>query len=456
LETIRLLFALAVQKDWEIRQIDVKTAYLNGELDEEIYMEPPEGYQVPEGHVLLLKKALYGLKQAGRQWYKRLRDAVSKFDLKPLANDPHTYVAHKVVNGIKCTLILPVYVDDLLPIGDKILCDEFELWIPEYFEVTIAGDVSLFLGVHVNRNRTADPPFLSLNQETFAKEIVNRLGHQDNKYYKTPLSSNEKLIKFDGRASKETVNAYQTSIGCLMYLMLGTRPDLAYAVGKLARYASNPSTDHVKAVTRMVSYVRGNSDLRLRYTRPNHDIALNPTGYTDSDWASDMDDSRSTAGYVFLLGNAAFSWYSKKQGHISTSTADAEYTALFRGGEQAFWMRQFYHQIGTPLTDPILLYCDNESAIAIAKSEGTHSKSKAIRIETHVVRDRIRRHEIEVENVSSKTNIADILTKSLPHDLFVSHRDILGFEGSVNPSASSLTQGDISSDISHYDDATLF
>jgi ATP sulfurylase len=119
-------------------------------------------------------------------------------------------------------------------------------------------------------------------------------------------------------------------------------------------------------------------------------------------------------------------------------------------------MRQFYYQIGTPLTDPIFLYCDNESAIAIAKGKGTHSKSKAIRIETHTIRDRIRRHEIEVENVSSKTNIADILTKSLPHDLFVSHRDKLGFEGSFNPSASSFTQGDISSDISHYDDATLF
>lgn len=158
LETIRLLFALAVENDWEIRQIDVKTAYLNGDLDEEIFMEPPKGYNIPEGHVLRLKKALYGLKQAGRQWYKRLRDAVAKFDLKPLANDPHTYVAHKVVDGIKRTIILPVYVDDLFPIGDKVLCDEFEHWVSAYFDVTITGDASLFLGIRVIRDRTANPP----------------------------------------------------------------------------------------------------------------------------------------------------------------------------------------------------------------------------------------------------------------------------------------------------------
>ena len=254
LETIRLLFALAVEKDWEIRQIDVKTAYLNGDLDEDIYMEPPKGYDVPNGCVLLLKKALYGLRQAGRQWYKRLREVVSKFDLHPLANDPHTYVAHKTIDGVKRTLILPVYVDDLIPIGDKVLCDDFEQWLPDYFDVTPASDAILILGIRITRNRHADPPFLILDQEKFAKTITSRIGVPDKRAI-TPMSSQEKLTKFDGQAERKSIATYQSIIGSLMYLMLGTRPDLAYAVGKLSRFSSNPSEEHAHALVRAVNYL---------------------------------------------------------------------------------------------------------------------------------------------------------------------------------------------------------
>ena len=257
----------------------------------------------------------------------------------------------------------------------------------------------------------------------FAKEIVHRLGQDEEKPYATPLSSQEKLTKFDGESNLGIIRDYQRVIGSLMYLMLGTRPDLAYAVGKLSRFSSNPSDEHGQALIRTVRYVCGTTRLCLNYTRSNHG---DPIGFTDSDWAGDASDSKSTAGYFFMIGNAVFSWYSKKQGHVSTSTADAEYTALFRGGEQAFWLRQFYQQIGLPLSAPLKLYCDNESAIAIAKNEGTHSKSKAIRIEFHTVRDRINRHEIEVEYVRSKDNTADILTKSLPRKLFFTHRSSLG------------------------------
>ena len=428
LETIRLLFALAVEKDWEIRQIDVKTAYLHGNLDEEIFMEPPEGYDVPEGHVLLLKKALYGLKQAGRQWYQRLKAVVSKFKLKPLVNDPHTYVMHRTIKGVKKTLILPVYVDDLIPIGDKELCDEFEAWIQKHFDVTINGDATLFLGIHISRDRTADPPTLCLDQRTFALEIVKRVNDNTQRPRATPLSSNEKLVKTPDNFTQgaEATRSYQSIIGSLMYLMLGSRPDLSYAVGKLARFSHNPSPEHILALIRTVSYVKRYPDFCLQYSRQNNGGAMQPTGFVDSDWAADVSDSRSTAGYVFLLGNAAFSWYSKKQGHVSESTADAEYTALFRGGQQAFWLQQFHQQIGLKLADPVKIYCNSEAAITIAQNQGTHTKSKAIRIETHSVRDRIENREIEVKYIASKNNTADIFTKSLPRELFESHRDCLG------------------------------
>ena len=426
LKTIRLLFALAVEKDWEIRQIDVKTAYLNGDLDEEIFMAPPEGYNVPQGHVLLLKKSLYGLKQAGRQWYKCLKDTMSRFDLKPLANDPHTYVGHKIVNGEKRTIIIPVYVDDLYPIGDKALTDEFEKWIPDYFGVTLTGDATSCLGIRILRNRNADPPFLSIDQEVYANEIVRRANRDKAKPSSTPLSSQEKLEPNNEQATAGDIQLYQRIIGAFMYLMLGSRPDLAYAVQKLSRFSANPSSAHSKALERVMTYILGTTNYALKYCRRNHGNAIDPTGFTDADFASDTSDSRSVTGYTFLLGDAAFSWFSKKLGHTTGSTAETEYAALYRGGEQAFWLRQFYEQIGLPLTSPIKIYCDNEAANAIARNQGTHSKAKSIRVEYHTIRERIDRKEIEVEHVRTEKNLADIFTKSLQKDLFYSHVDTLG------------------------------
>ena len=209
LETLRLLFGLAVQKDWEVRQIDVKTAYLCGDLDEEIFMEPPEGANVPEGHVFRLLKAIYGLKQAGRQWYQELRETMSKFGLTQVKSDPHTFVAHKVVKGTKYSLILPVYVDDLFPIGDKTLTDDFEKWIGNYFETTPPVDVHYFLGIRVTRTRTPNNSYFTLDQTRFIESVLSRVT-EPLKTYPTPLSSNELVPNPEPRetAKQETVRTY--------------------------------------------------------------------------------------------------------------------------------------------------------------------------------------------------------------------------------------------------------
>ena len=239
LETIRLLFGLAVEKDWEIHQIDVKTAYLHGDLDEEIYMEPPEGLDIPDGMVLQLDKAIYGLRQAGRQWYLKLKSALVKMGFKQIVNDPHTFTIHRQEgdSGPTQTLVVPIYVDDLLPVGDKYLADCFEVEIAKYFDVTILGDASYFLGIRVQRNRDPNSRELSLDQVQFTKTILERRNHNPAQIESTPLSSTEKLVPNTEpaeNANRNIVKKYQSDIGSLMYLMLGTRPDLAYAVGKLA------------------------------------------------------------------------------------------------------------------------------------------------------------------------------------------------------------------------------
>lgn len=454
LETIRLLMALAVEKDWEIRQIDVKTAYLNGELDEEIYMEPPPGYDVPEGHVLRLLKALYGLKQAGRQWYKKLKDTMKKFGLKQVMNDPHTFVFSKVIGGIKKYLIIPIYVDDLIPVGDKLLTDDFEAWIPKYFDVTIIGDASLFLGIRVTRDKTADPPFLVLDQLRFVDTILERFNIPEREYFETPFLSKDLVTNPApvSEASREIVRSYQSKIGSLMYLMLGTRPDIAFIVGKLSRFSSNPSADHMNAVARLFRYISYSRDQCIKYTKQNGGKAIDPTGFTDADHATDKENRKSISGYVFFLGDGAISWYSKQQSTIAQSTAEAEAMALNQGAKQAFWFHEFYSQIGLPLSSPILLHCDSTAAIAIAKGEQIHSAVKHIAVKELLVRDYLDKGLITIEYIESRDNTADIFTKALPKETFDRHVDNLGldFASDYLPPADIATGN---SSLSFYQDA---
>ena len=165
LETLRLMFALAVEQNWEIRQIDVKNAYLYGDLDEEIYMEAAKGMDIPKGKVLRLKKALYGLKQAGQAWYTKLRSVMKQFGLTQVPCKPHLFAVQKTIKQREYTLVVPVYVDDLFPISDKILTDQFEEYIGKYLDVTILGNASFFLGIRVTRNRTATPLPLLLTKK---------------------------------------------------------------------------------------------------------------------------------------------------------------------------------------------------------------------------------------------------------------------------------------------------
>ena len=203
LETIHLMLAITIHHNQEIHQIDVNMAYLHGELDEEIFMEPPKGFPMPNGHVYHLKKALYGLKQAGQQWYFKLKSVLNEFRFMQIKCKLHTFVVQKVVDGIKRTLILPVYVNDLLPIGNKVLTNEFEWNIGKYFDVTLSGNVSYFLGIQLQRDRLADPPCLILNQHKFIQDILHRIDHNGSTTT-TPLSLSTKLV--ENPSPKEDTN----------------------------------------------------------------------------------------------------------------------------------------------------------------------------------------------------------------------------------------------------------
>ena len=428
LETIRLLLGIAAAKDWEIRQIDVKSAYLYGDLDEEIYMDAPPGYEVPEGYVLHLLKALYGLKQAGRQWYKTLSATLKTFGLVQITNDPHTFKAHRMFNGVRLTIIVPVYVDDFLPMGDKTLVDDFEASLPKSFDVTSSGDASFFLGLSISRDRL-EGRRLYIHQYAFIQTILNRFKVKDGPDVPTPLSSTENLVPNTDPiedVNVETRHRYQSIVGSLMYLMLGSRPDLAYSVGKLARFSSNPSSQHTRALNRVLQYVRTTQNHYLEWI-PDED-SIQPEGAVDADFAGDTSDRKSTAGYFFFLGGTVFSWSSKKESTVATSTMEAEYIALFLASQQAAWIFQFYDQIGFPLSQPIDIHCDSEAAINVAKAEQTHKLSKHLDVKCHSIRERVEQGMIKLVWVKTQANSADILTKQVSRESFKTHAYGIGLE----------------------------
>ena len=213
-----------------------------------------------------------------------------------------------------------------------------------------------------------------------------------------------------------------------MYVMLGTRPDLTYAVGKLARFSVNPSPDHFSAVLRTFGYLKNTADARLVYRRVNVS-SPGPHGYTDADFAGDHTDAKSTSGYVFFLGDTAFSWSSKKQEAVSTSTMEAEYIALYFSVQQAVWIHSFLDQIGFPLDNLLPIRCDNQAAIAVVNgNELPHKRVKHMNVKYHFSRGCVQANKVSVTYVASKLNLADQFTKSLPRDHFAEQVDALGFE----------------------------
>ncbi|KAD2805656.1 hypothetical protein E3N88_39033 [Mikania micrantha] len=262
--TIRLVLAIAALRNLEVHQMDVKTAFLNGDLEEEIYMEQPKGFSAPgqEGKMCKLVKSLYGLKQAPKQWHH-------KFDQVMLNN------GFKINECDKC-----VYVKNTMRAR---------------FDMKDMGLADVILGIKINRTQHG----LMLSKSHYVDKILENFNEGDTSVAQTPVDTTQHLSK--NRGERVVQLEYSRIIGSLMYLMTCTRPDLAYVVSRLSRYTSNPSSEHWKSMTRLLRYLGYTRNYGLHYGRDPAVIE----GYNDANWISDMKDSKSTSGYVFTLGGAA-------------------------------------------------------------------------------------------------------------------------------------------------------
>ncbi|KAK0597781.1 hypothetical protein LWI29_028530 [Acer saccharum] len=282
LDTIRALVALAAQKKWHIHQLDVKSTFLNGYLEEEIYVEQPQGFVIPgkEDKVLKLKKALYGLKQAPRAWYSRIDEYYTSHEFRRSKSEPTLYIKTQSNN----ILIVSLYVDDLIYTGNnEKMMKEFKEDMMKTFEMTDLGLMHYFLGIEINQEKSG----IFVSQKKYTESLLKKFKMSECKPVATPLVTNEKFRKEDG-SNKADVSIYRSLIGSLLYLT-ATRPDIMYATSLLSRFMQNPTQVHYGAAKQILRYLQGTKDYGIWFKPTDKSILI---GYTDSDWAGSMDDMK--------------------------------------------------------------------------------------------------------------------------------------------------------------------
>jgi hypothetical protein len=418
----RLIFALAIINGWLIYKIDMISAFTQGNIDYFIYMSQPEGYidsRYPD-HVLRLNKALYGLKQSARIWYDTLKEVLlNKLDFKSLLAEGSIFINQST--GI----ILCVYVDDIAVIGpNQQTIKSFISNIKRYFNIKKLGLIKNYLGVDIDY-RPQDG-YLKLYQAKYINKILAKYGFKDLNPAKTLMDSKAKLEPNKGRAKASETHYFQMFIGSLLFLALACRPDITFAVIKLARFASNPSQDHVQAIKRVFRYLKGTVTLGIIYSSAYNSLYLQ--GYCDADYAGDLATAKSTTGYLFVLAGGPIMWKSKLQSIVAQSSTESEYIAINTAAKELEFIRNILWELKVNIKtqERFPLYTDNNGALLLASNPVFHERTKHILVRFHYIRELINKGLLDLIHMPSKDQKADGLTKPLDTSLFLSFVKHLG------------------------------
>ncbi|KAE8186284.1 hypothetical protein CF335_g7486, partial [Tilletia laevis] len=407
LSALRMMVTLAIQLGLRLHGMDVKTAYLNGELDVDIYMKQPPGYDDGTGRVCRLLRTLYGLKQSGRYWYHKLRDRLVTAGFQQLKSEPCLFFKQTDQGP---TIIL-VYVDDVaIAAPTEEAVSDIKRQFTSWFKMTDNGPLTSMLGIRIHRSRCGQ--VATMNQTGYIDQVLQRYGMDTCKPADTPMSEAFKNIgpREGSTATTQERHYFAALIGCLLWLAQGTRMDIAFAVGKLARFMGNPSDEHVAAGKRVLRYLAGTRELGLRF---RHTDLAQLVGYSDSDHGADLSTRRSVTGYVFYLHGNPVTWRSKLQDTVSVSSTEAEYVALSEATREAIWAVQLLGELQIRKKGPVDMYTDNTGAEALARNPQAHQRTKHISIHHHLVRDSNNDGTIKVRRVHTDENPADILTKGV-------------------------------------------
>jgi hypothetical protein len=436
--SIRTLLAIAAVEDLEVHQMDVKTAFLHGDLEEEVYMDQPEHFVDPQQPQLVckLRKALYGLKQSSRAWYQRIDTHLLQLGFARSNADHSVYI----IGTDTSKVIITLYVDDLLlfaKLTTRLM--DIKHALANEFDMKDLGEVHYLLGIQVIRDRAQRKIWLS--QERYIRDMLKRFGMNNARPVATPMDPNTKLTKDESNAiaiMDDDMRAipYASAVGSLMHAMVGTRPDLAYAVSIASRYMAKPQLHHWTAVKRIMRYLCGTAHFAITYGGDVNQWEL--LGYCDADFAGCPDTYKSTSGYTFTIAGGAVSWSSKRQTVVATSTTEAEYMATAYAANEAVWLRTFLHDSGYTREHATRLLNDNQGCIALAKNPEFHARTKHIGVKYHKIRELVETRQIQVEYCPTNEMIADALTKGLTADKHGRFVSLLGLTASPASTSGSV------------------
>jgi hypothetical protein len=406
-DSIRTILSIAAIRDMELRHLDIKTAYLNGHLEEEIYMKMPS---IAGNGYWLLKKGLYGLKQAGRAWYIEFSGTMQNIGFARCESDWGVY---KRSHGNDLALATTIVDDIALATDTKEESDAITNELRKKYELTDGGDLTLMAACRVTRWRNRRS--LMLDQELYTTTLLRDFQMDTANGTLTPFPSKCYLTrdmcpKTEEERTELTKIPYRRLIGKLIYLVVASRPDIAWAVRELSKFVSNYGWDHWKAAKHLLRYLSGTRSRGLIFGNVDNPYPIFRT-FTDSDWATG-EDRKSISGYIIMIGGGPVAWSSKQQAVIALSSCEAEYLSTSHGARETVWLKSLLDELGFPQTEPPL-YCDNTGTIQCAQDPHSHSKMKHIDIRHHFIRDCVNRGLIHVIHIPGIENIADLLTKCL-------------------------------------------
>ncbi|XP_038678419.1 uncharacterized mitochondrial protein AtMg00810-like [Tripterygium wilfordii] len=398
--TVRTLLAVAAVSQWPLLQMDVKNVFLNGDLSDIIYMQPPPGLRTPPQHVCRLCRAIYGLKQAPWAWFEHFCQVVTQAGFTGSSQD-HSLFVQSSPQG---RAILLLHVDDMIITGDDIAAIQYlQRHLQSQFRMKDLGSLRYFLGIEITRSDHG----ILLSQQKYLSDILSRAALVDTRNVDTPLELNVKLRPTDGQLLPDPTRDRQI-VGQFVYLCI-TRLDIVHAVSIVSQFMSAPSSIHYGALLRILRYLSGTMTRSL-YLSSSSPLTLQ--AYSDADWADDPTSRRSITGYCVFLGDSLISWRSKKQNVVSLSSTEAEYRAMATTAKEIVHLRRLLSHLGVHISGSTPMHCDNRSAIHIASIPVFHERTKHIEIDCHFVREQFLSDVLSLPFTYSTAQLADFFTKS--------------------------------------------
>lgn len=435
MDTLRLFLAIVAKEDLECSHFDIKNAFTESHLKEEIYLAPPQGVTVRKGHVLHALRSLYGLKQAGRDWSLLLKEELIRMGFVQSLADPCLYICQER------KLYLLVYVDDILAASSsQEQIDWFSTQLSARFKTKNLREISKILGIRVIRDRKRRT--LTLDQEEYLDAALTKFGITHAQYVskKIPAADYHHLRPATGDDEMIDTTEYQQAIGSMIHPMVYTRPDIAFVLGRLSQYMAKPAKHHGLALKNLMRYLRSTikqkicygpggvqSDIAKEYGLPTETAKV----YTDADWASDRHDRKSISGGVVMFYGGPISWSSKKQNSVATSSAESEYISMAMFVKQGRWVAQVLKDLGKPEYistegDTVQVLGDNQGALALTKNPHLHERSKHIDICYHFIRDLTEKGKVTSKYINTTDMVADGMTKPLGRVAFERFKHMLG------------------------------